>query len=326
MANFRVRRQLALAPLTLEDRLIIEDLRTDFDKIAKYGKISSAEIDLYYECSKQNPGFRLANQFIDDMKHVQQAQDERMAGQPFADPLNPINSCVPDAVRQGPQNTCAFDAALCGLAVARPEAIVEMIRQPVQTPQEIEVQFPSLHPAIYKVKQPTSEEVGLFSQDGKWGSWPTIIQKAYGEKIFEASLGQARMRMLGELNEERAGEDQLQTDAIQTLTGHKVETALLAEMPESDILDRLKIAQRNHRVICLNTANESPSGKTGDGYLGDHAFAVTGLTPDNEVIVRDPHATGPGRVDGTSTVSIQKLKNNFRVIFFESDDAAITKL
>ena len=90
------------------------------------------------------------------------------------------------------------------------------------------------------------------------------MAKAYGAKIFASSSGLSRSQIQPLLEEWAAEDTVLESDVVATLTGHRSNPFLLAEMSVADVLARLKSALENHKVVCLNTEADTPCA----GYQG----------------------------------------------------------
>lgn len=95
----------------------------------------------------------------------------------FAD-KDPLTSIKPEAVIQGPRMAnCYFMSAVASLAATNPKSIRDMIKE--NKDGTYTVKFPGADKAV-SVTAPTDAERFLFAQGSEHGTWPQVLEKAYG--------------------------------------------------------------------------------------------------------------------------------------------------
>jgi hypothetical protein len=304
-----------LAP---QDREKLQELESKFHAIAPSGKLGKQEIDAYYDgFTATNSDFRLGKQFLHDMRHVSDAQNDANSRKLFANEKNPIESIKVDGVTQGFAGDCSFKASLAAVVAAKPDAVLNMLKQ--QGDNDLQVNFPGMKGKAIGIKSPSAEEIGLYSMQATQGNWASALEKAYGEKVYQQADSTQKKIMASEVDADRAANDGFTRDALQTLTGHSVDVNDVSQMSTSQIRSTLESAQKAHQALVLNTAAGDPVTKTAGGFAIDHAFTVLGVNSQGEVTVRDPRAYGQNRPDGIMQISLDQLKGNFKTLFVESN-------
>ncbi len=107
----------------------------------------------------------------------------RSVKKPFASD-NKLDSIRPSAVEQGATGNCGFLAALTSLAATQPDAIADMIN--AEPDGTYTVSFKGSltgadGPTKVNIEPPTDAELALYRGGTKYGIWPAILQKAYGQ-------------------------------------------------------------------------------------------------------------------------------------------------
>jgi hypothetical protein len=102
-----------------------------------------------------------------------------MAGNLYSDANRPVNSIVPDAIKQGSIGDCYFLAAVGSLAKIDPQAIQDMIKE--NGDGTYTVTFPGAPNEPITVAAPTDSELKKFAHDSCcYGTWVPVLEKAYG--------------------------------------------------------------------------------------------------------------------------------------------------
>src|SRR5262249_55330984 len=102
----------------------------------------------------------------------------------FADQSQPLNSVKPEAVRQGAIGDCSLTSALGAVAAQSPETIQNMIKE--NENGSYTVTFPDAPNKPVTVEEPTDAELAHFAGGGEYGTWPAVIEKAYGKRMDDS--------------------------------------------------------------------------------------------------------------------------------------------
>lgn len=230
----------------------------------------------------------------------------------YSDSDNPKNSIHPDAIRQGTLSNCYFVAALASLAATNPGAIQQMIKD--NGDGSYTVTFPGAPDEPITVKAPTEAEQMLYNGTSKYGTWASLLEKAYGaycqktiwrrgpfnidggntpaEGSDGGALGAHGMRLL-------CGVDYFSNDfnfaSRETVQKNLIE-AFLGNSPRPVIAD-------------INGP-----GYSIDGFKRGHVYSVVGFDPSGPeggtVTIRNPWGQGNG-TGGTIQISLTKFMRNF---------------
>jgi hypothetical protein len=310
-----VTQALARNDLDTTDRSNLQSLEQRFHTIAPGGKLGKKEIDVYYNSFVHNdPAYKLGKQITQDMRGTAEVQNNPEAQRLFAD-ANPIDSIKVDNVTQKFAGDCSFKAALAAVVATNPESVLQMIH--AKSASDLQIKFPGAADQPIQIKPPSSEEIGLYSQGANRGSWASALEKGYGELIYQSSPDKKAIQ--DKVDADRAASNGFSEVALEALTGHKIGMFDVTEMSANQLRSTLATAQRDKMAVVLNTPPGSQALTTRDGYQLDHAFTVLGINANGDVTVRDPRANGQNRPDGTSEVSLDKLKANFKQLWVETN-------
>lgn len=301
-----------------EDLARLAELKANFASIARNGKIGRSEIDQYWTLKQTAPGYSNMAKFYHSLRAIEANQSNLTAHKLFSFERDPAKSIQLDAVEQGYAGDCSFYAALGSLTKARPQDVLSMIKK---DGSQMQIQFPVLKKEI-ALTAPASYELGLyFSEKNKFGNWPFVMTKAYGQYVFSKANPIEKMKMEKLTRAQWAGEDGSISKAMETLTGHDAKTVLTKELSNKELENTIVKAANENRIIVLGSPNGN--NKTADGYKPGHAFSVIGVSKDKLnnllVTVRDPGNKGINNPRGISTVSIEKIRRNFDILCEETD-------
>src|ERR1700733_13126880 len=102
------------------------------------------------------------------MQLVDASEKDNSAQKLYANQTTPLKSITLDGLKQGYTGDCAFEAALAGLVVSRPQAIPQMIQA---ANGDFHVTFPGAKGQGVEVKPPSDAERGLFDKANPDGDW-----------------------------------------------------------------------------------------------------------------------------------------------------------
>lgn len=241
---------------------------------------------------------------------------------------NPLDSIVPDAVRQGRIADCYFLAAAASMAsdpIGR-QQIYNMIRD--NGNGTYTVTFPGAPDEPITVTAPTDTEMALFAQGNKMGTWPAILERAYGRYC---QLHPERRSLLnpdgGSAPSEGADGGSWTHDGIRILTGRDVDIDVNQLTTEDRLAANLQAALAEHRPVTCGTgpAIGDDLGVTDmQGLSGEHEYSVIGFDPRTRLVtVRNPWGYGEprgpnggprdGRDDGVFVMTLSEYRRAFIV-------------
>lgn len=301
------------------DGQMINKLRQSFDNIASGGNlVNTVQVEAYRNSiiKENRSALKAAKNFETDMQDVESNQTNKASLKLYADEANLHNSIKADAVLQGNAGDCAFKAALTSLAACRPFEIQRMIQPASNGSYTVKMPGDSIARTVNK---PTDMELGLFSNaSNPGGFWPTIMTKAYGDKMkSQVKLWDNSSRDL--TVDELAGCEGNQIHTIETLTGHRVDYSVVSATSNEDLAAKISKGSKDGMVMVLNT--NSGTGRTVDGFRESHAITLMGVKNANGKTMyslRDPQAYGANRPDGNIDISMETLKRNFSGLFVET--------
>lgn len=312
-------RALQAKDLPANDRAMIVDLKSIFNKIAKTGLVGKSEIDAYWKQAKNTSDYKEMLSFYRDMDNIQATQENPVAHRLFGNEKNPIESITIDAVQQGRSGDCAVVASLASLTATRPHDVLQMLKE---TPSGVHVKFPLfLRPIL--VKDPTSYELAFFlrARKNEYGNWPLVIIKAFGDYIGSTGNAISKLQTEHLSRGEWAGINDSISKAIEILTGHEASVEYLDHLSDKQLKDLLLIACREKRIVVIGTGFGNKP--TADGYKSKHALSLlqveSSKAGDLTVTVRDPENFGKEHPHGTTKITIEKLRRNFKVVCEETN-------
>ena len=310
---------LARHDINNEDRSNLQALESKFHAIAPDGKLGKSDLDSYSKNFQEtNQNFILGKQFLHDMRHINDSQNDPNGRKLYADD-NPLDSIKVDNVTQGFSGDCAFKAALGAVVVTDPTSVPGMLKEKSAT--DLQVNFPGMDGKSLHVKPPSDEEIGLYSWQANRGSWASALEKAYGEKVFQEA-GATKPQLQELVDADRAAANGKSEDALQTLTGHQIDIFDMGQLSSSQIRSKIETAQSEKKALVVNSPAGNQSKETQDGFAIDHSFTVLGINARGDITVRDPRALGLNRPDGVMQISADKFKANFKLLFVETDRQA----
>ena len=222
------------------------------------------------------------------------------------------SAICPDAcIQPTGLGNCYFVAAMAAVAKTDPERLQNMIK--VEEDGTYTVKFPGLEKS-YNVKAPTADEIGTI--DGgieKYGSWPLILMKAFGQHYGGGKDGRSEIYGADHGSVRSAGMNALYKEGVKN--GGIGASPLF--MSENDIHTRLmdKINPKNPKDAIPVTASSLLSDK---GISGRHVYTVMkyeadpAKVGDGKITLRNPWG-GP---DATKVLSISEFKKIFSQISY----------
>ncbi|MCB0325438.1 MAG: hypothetical protein KDD69_17770, partial [Bdellovibrionales bacterium] len=251
---------------------------------------------------------------------TQRSQQEGVCYDLYAHPHSPEFDITPNAVRQGTIGNCYFLAAVAALADERPAAIKNMIRD--NRNGTYTVRFPGDRSHSVTVNAPTEAEMGLYNAGSDTGTWPIILEKAYG-KYRQDMDAEPR----GLTPAEGADGGGLTSQTLELLTA-KESSRTMTEACEREALSRtLQRALDRGAPITANTpakiGRQQEGGETTkDGFYRAHAYTVLDFDPTGPdggtVRIRNPWGGTDGTTKGTIDITLEQFRENFRDLVISS--------
>ena len=236
---------------------------------------------------------------------------------------DPIESIKPDAIRQGMIGDCFFLAALNSVIATNPQIITRIIHD--NHNDTYTVTFPGLRDEPITVETPTLVELALYARLTEWGTWPAVLEKAYGK--YQAQF-EKRPRIVAAENSSGA---ERMSDALQLLTGQMGRTVPLEKLNDDELGRILTDAFREKRAVGASS-KPGKSGYTENANIpSNHAYSVVRWDPDLSMIsLRNPWGVEkritPDQVnshavdriyDGFFTLDLPHFRLNFALLYYE---------
>lgn len=236
------------------------------------------------------------------LRRIDQARGADVSRALFANQDNPVSSVNADAIKQGVIGDCQFLASLATVASNTPDAIVKMIKD--NGDQTYTVTFPGAPDKPITVPRPTDAELILFNGAGKYGTWATVLEKAFAEYKKQHSAAKDEPELAQEAINAAASPE----DALRMLTGAPVRF-VEPLFTKTDELREL-LSRDGVSIVCgVSMFQQVVSGMY--DYPANHAYSVLGFDPGGAdggtVIMRNPWGRESGP-KGTFKVSFNQFR------------------
>lgn len=295
---------------------ILAQLYKSFEKIdaqdlsLKPGTLSQKELEAYIAGrASAQPGSSTITALPDWMGHIRdKAQKPGYVLVLYAD-KDPLQSITPDAIRQGTVGTCAFLATLASLAASRPEAIRDMLKD--NKDGTYTVTFPGAADKPVTVKAPTETELGLYNHAGPYGTWASVMEKAYGAYL-------RKHKGIEALTDSEAGDGgAFADDMVALLTNKKSDKLYFDESSREVVKQEIHQAIEMNKLV-IGTINRFASTET---FPKKHAYAITAFDPNGpdggKVTVRNPWNAEKKTERGTIDISLDRFMREFSDVTLE---------
>ncbi|MBI4534505.1 MAG: hypothetical protein HY711_11225 [Candidatus Melainabacteria bacterium] len=332
-------------------------LKWQFDKLKDLHQdsqegISLHDIEQFQELSQAPNKERPANadEGLDRrvVKGVEEAIDatklsQRLSqGDLFAG-KSPSESIKPAAVQQGTTGDCYFMASVASFAATNPQTIAQMIHDDginAQGKHTYTVTFPGGEAPV-TVEAPTAPELTLYGHATIHGTWPAVLEKAYGEYSRQHVGWFESAKPKDVPAAEIVGEGGRSHNVLKLLTG-KDYTYHTTMFSNSESLHK-QLSESFHpstnggsdHPTPVTLAMTSATDPYGFGLKGPHEYSVVGYDPaKQEVTLRDPRGPGyeprydagrgevipwmQGSERGTFIMSLSEVKETFGRIHIAS--------
>lgn len=230
---------------------------------------------------------------------------------------NELKAFVPEACVQPNLGDCYLVAALAAKANSNPQELMEMVKE--NKDGTFQVTFPGLNKSI-KVQKPSEDEIkrvpGWEDVVSKYGTWPLVIQKAFGEYYKPGSgLDGCEGGSLFSAGMKALNKEQVKYDGVGMLlplTGSK-------EI-HNQLMNGLNPAKKKDSLPMTASVNFNP--KNGE-LVANHVYTVMKYEPDakdlskGKVTVRNPWG-GP---DACKEMSLSEFKRDFMQMSFPEKNA-----
>lgn len=243
----------------------------------------------------------------------------------YGDSANPRNSISPDAVRQGSEGDCVFQADVAALAHSNPGAIQNMIRDNHNGTYTVTFPGDREHPVT--VPAPTDAEMAQHGGGSEHGVWPAVLERAYVDYAHSHGRPGDSAYTPGDSREETAR-------VMHLLTGRNGQDRDMSDVSDAD-MQRI-LANSNRQPVSVFANNErcaeigwSDNRDDATGLQRGHAYSVTGYDPQtHQVRLRNPWGSGEpvdangrprdGVDDGEFTMSYEEYRRTFHRVSYAS--------
>ncbi|MBX9771903.1 MAG: hypothetical protein K2X29_11055 [Candidatus Obscuribacterales bacterium] len=301
--------------LTAEQRGSLQEIRNHSGEIANARNdgqgngISRDDLQSHENDLRQRRNSRIASS-VDGALHqsgerIAGTNHDAFGGRP------PLESIRPEAVRQGTEGDCALQATLASMARTNPGAIRDMIHDNQDGTYTVTFPGDRRHPV--RVAAPTDSELAAYGGGSEYGTWPAIIERAYG--VHE----NPNVTVPGDVAAHSGDTEEHTRRTMELLTGHHAHDSEVAEMSDPE-LQRVLARSNRHPVTALVNGDTrwSDNVQPGSGLQGTHAYSVVGYDPHtHQVTLRNPWGQGEiggrghardGHDDGTFTMSYEEFR------------------
>jgi hypothetical protein len=212
-------------------------------------------------------------------------------------------------VIQGSSGLCYLLSAIASLAENRPKDIMNMIKD--NGNNTYTVTFPGVRNGTVTVQRPTDYELKEYTEPGHNSSiWAAVMTKAYMKLDLTANFGS--------------------TDGtgITIITGHSVDTDILALTSKDETRKKLKIATQGNKIITAGI-NGLMGGVDENNIVSKHTYSVLSYDEKTDTVkVRNPWGIldfknikhpDKSQHDGTFTLTIDEFDAIFSNIAYEEN-------
>lgn len=233
------------------------------------------------------------------------------------------NAITPDAINQGTIGDCYFEAAVASVAQSNPESIRQMIRDNGNGTYTVTFPGDRQHPVT--VNAPTEAEMGVFQGASTSGTWPSVLEKAFGEY-----RQQHRWFRQGYTSAEGGDGGGYSSVTTRLLTGDDTRDDYQPSVSLDQTRDRLTAAMARGQAVTASTGDGYRAGSnaqwTEDGFVLHHAYSIIGFNPNGPdggtVTVRNPWGTGGDDKRGTHYISLREFRSNFQFVTYQTGDCS----
>lgn len=238
----------------------------------------------------------------------------------------PLESIVPDAIRQGMVGDCYFLAALGSVVATNPQIVPRIIK--AHDDGTFTVTFPGAREEPITVQAPGMVELSLYAQITQYGIWPAVLEKAYGQYLNNTK-GYKHTVIPADATEAA----QHVYESFDLLTGQMGRWQFLAELSDEDLSKSLTSSFREKRAVAAATYPSARGDRdlTVDGIPTQHAYSVLAWNAKVcRLTLRNPWGAGEhaepensrhepedGRRDGVFNMNFDHLRRNFVALYYE---------
>lgn len=336
-----------------EYRSNLQSLLDHFDEAKsardpKHSGLTLKDIEAFADKCRLKPSAHIVQlELQDTIDSLKQTKDETFSTHLYNEQLPILESIVPEAVRQGHTGDCYFEASLASVALTNPESIRDMIKD--NKDGTYTVTFPGASDKPITVSRPNHLEQRLYNHSSKYGTWASVLEKAYGEyrSRYDAVPSQPSANTNGNKEEDQksssetpqdvAGHGGIVAPAMKLLTGKDVWEITIAKnirameqakekMPEElqeELAQHLGAAfapGHPHSPVAAVISQFQPGGDWAhsvDGLTKMHAYSITNFEAagrgGGNVTIRNPH--GGTDLEGYTTLSLEKFISNFSFVY-----------
>jgi len=214
-------------------------------------------------------------------------------------------------VKQGLSGDCYFEAVVSGLARSNPQAIKDMIHN--NGDGTYSVKFPGMAAgeAPIKVAAPTETELGLYNGGSKYGTWATVLEKAYGQWRENHET-----KHPAETPEDGANGGGNPCSVLQLLTGKTASEMNVSKATEVSMANTLQTAFASKPPLVVAASIDGGPGPdtTPDGLPRDHSYTVIGTHKEHGqlmVDIRNPWGDDVKGPRGTFSLPLSQFMKDF---------------
>ncbi|MBX9569748.1 MAG: hypothetical protein K2X77_12700 [Candidatus Obscuribacterales bacterium] len=305
------------------DKQNLQLVRDNYQKIGPDGQagVSLKAIEEYTSKVYQTNEGKLIAVLSASAWQTARSQRPEISRDLYGDSKDPLNSIVPDAIKQGTIGNCYFHASLAAVAKSNPQLIKDMIKD--NGDGTYTVTFPGAKDEPITVKAPTEAEQGLYNRGSEHGTWANVLEKAYGQ-YSQTFYRRGLFNPTGGNTPAEGGDGGGRPEGVmKLLTGSSTDTDMLLINSQSSIARKLEDAFSSvpPKAVAAGINNLFFWNTTSDGFYAAHAYSVTGFKPDGKgggmVTIRNPWAGEDGTTQGTISIPLEKFIKNFSQIIFE---------